>query len=205
MKKILIICFSCLFILTGTCFGEATEEKPLNCPRKTEITKKVTEVSKNACQSYNFIKKHIDPVFKFEVKFFNENIINKILKNNAQSPSYLTEYGIYELKKHNLCLKSICQKIWEQCNANKNYVINSKEIRWCENIANNQFVISKLKLETAIKSNNNRKTNSSLREKLRAIEERINTYLVPNLMKFAQEFVNFTCKITSFVRHPLSQ
>ncbi len=202
MKKIVVLGLALFFANFASATGDP---QPLTCPRFEKISENIEAFTANWCENPEFIKKNIDTVIKEEIKDFETATIQRIFFDNTNNTNYLAEKGVYDLKLHRICLQTICQKMWEKCNFNKSFWVNYQETKWCEKLTENQFAVAKIKLSTALKNQGNRKNRVSVREKLRATEGRNQTYFLGNLINFFREFKTFTCKITSFVRNPLSQ
>ncbi len=196
MKKIILIFAGFLFFSTTW----ATEEM-LTCPRLDEIREKIN-TQKN-CDKNQFLELSADKVFRPELDYFKEEVVDKIMLDNVSNPNWLAEKGIQELRIHKLCLEKSCYIMLNQCDTNKNYKEDNAQLVWCKNTAENIFEIEKTRIKTAVLENQKRKTRSAFREKFRAIEVRADQYLVPNLISFIKEFKRFTDKITAFILNPL--
>ncbi len=196
MKKI-------LFLISGIVIFNQVFANPemLVCPREEEIIQKIKENPN--CSADKFLELSAKNVFEVELGYFDQEIVNKILRDNVSNPNWLSKKGIYELRLHKLCLEKSCQIMLNECDTNKNFKENNYQSTWCKKTAENIWEIDKTKIKTAVLENQRRKTRGAFREKFRALEVRANQYFVPNLISFIKEFKRFTDKITAFIYNPL--
>lgn len=199
MKELLLVI---LLFFSGTSFAQGTEM--LVCSQYDEIAEKINGINTTDwCKNRKSLELEINNVIPIVLDHFDEQTIDGIMLDNTRNPNWLAQKGIYDLREHQLCLENICEKLWNACNTGKNYIADNEQARWCSSSMDNIFEIQKVKVQTAVLENQERKTRSTQREKFRAMEVRSAQYFSSNIISFASEFKRFTQKVTAFILNPL--
>lgn len=193
MKKFTVL----LLLITSTVAAE-----PLTCPRSEEISTKLTEKENSWCQSERF-NEGANELFELETKAYTKNNLSPLLKDNIHDMKWLIQKSTQDLREHIFCFELICYTLQSTCAENQNYMAEKDQLNWCESRSKEFGKIEQEKTKQVIIENQQRKSRSNLREKMRAIEVRTTHLFLPLLQKFLSEYKWFTEKTPTFVQKPL--
>ena len=183
--------------------------KILECPRtedfQAELEKEIKPGIKNEdlwCNSTRFAE-GANELFELEVTKFQENNLTPLLQDNVHDMKWLVRKSTQDMREHAFCFEFICRTIQTTCAANQNYTAEKNQEHWCNTRAKEFGKIEQLKVKEVVIENQKRKSQSNLREKMRAIEVRTLKLFIPQLQKFFAEYRFFTEKVPTFLSNPL--
>jgi hypothetical protein len=185
--------FFALILLFFSSISFAEDPKILTCPRQEEIETALGEQS-NWCNRAGLL----DELLALEINAYQNDNLTSLLHDNVHDLKWLVRKSTQDIREHTFCLELICRTIRVECSANKSYLSDD----WCSRV--NEFgKIEQLKMQQVIIENQQRKSRSNLREKMRAIEVRTSYLFIPLLQKFFGEYRRFTEKVPTFLANPL--
>lgn len=198
MKKLII-----LFLFLGSTASAST----LTCPRSDEYQEKLlTNQEESASESWckaNQFSKGANVLFEFETNTYKDAILTPLLQDNIHDMKWLVRKSTQDMREHAYCFELICRTIQSACSDNKLYSVEKDELNWCETRATEFTKIEQEKTKQVLIENQQRKSRSNLREKMRAIEVRTANLFIPLLQKFIGEYQWFTEKVPTFAQTPL--
>lgn len=194
MKKLLIL----LLLLNGTTFSAA-----LTCPRIDKMNAQIMENKGTWCNEGKFSEKGASTLAETETNDYQKEILSPLLKDNIHDMKWIVEKSTQDLREHVFCFESICASLQSTCNDNKFHSNVGDQRNWCKSRLSGFNKAEQEKTRQVIIENQQRKSRSNLREKMRAIEVRTSNLFIPLLQKFIDEYEWFTTKTSTFVRNPL--
>lgn len=188
-------------------FTNTVAAEILTCPRSDQYQEKIQEnqespFSRSWCKSDRFAE-GANSLFEFEVQEYQTKNLTPLLQDNIHDMKWLIQKSTQDLREHAFCLELICQTLQNNCSDNQNYTTEKEQRNWCETRATEFGKIEQEKTRQVILENQQRKSRSNLREKMRAIEVRTSNLFIPLLQKFISQYQWFTEKTPTFIQNPL--
>jgi hypothetical protein len=175
----------------------------LTCPRDEEIHSELELKQKTWCNSNRFAE-GANELFELEVNAYRDKNLTPLLQDNVHDAKWLVSKATQDFREHTFCLEYICRALQTSCADNMNYSMEKTQSQWCENRAEEFGKIEKEKMILVLHDNQERKSRSNLREKMRALEGRLSKIFIPSLQRFFGEYRRFTEKVPTFIRNPVS-
>ena len=194
MKKLLTLI---TLLVVGTTFAA-----PLSCPREPEIVAELEENIDSWCGNDRFAE-GANSLFELETNKYRDNNLKPLLQDNIHDMKWLVRKSTQDMREHTYCLELICRTIQTTCADNKEYTKEQSQADWCRTRAKGFGNLEQEKTRQVLIENQQRKSRSNLREKMRAIEIRNSYLLIPLLQKFFGEYRWFTEKVPTFLANPL--
>lgn len=192
-----IILFAFFIVLSST-----VSAKILECPRVNDYQELLEKEQDNWCNSNRF-SESANKLFELEVTKFQEDNLLPLLQDNTHDVKWLVRKSTQDMREHAFCFEFICRTLQTECADNKQYTADSEEEVWCNTRAKEFGKIEQRKVKESVIANQKRKSQSNLREKMRAIEVRTLKLFIPQLGKFLAEYRFFTIKAPTFLSKPL--
>ena len=175
----------------------------LTCPRIDKINETILEKKGEWCNEGRFSEKGASTLAEIETTNYQIEVLTPLLQDNIHNPKWIIQKSTQDLREHIFCFESICGALQSTCNDNKFHSNVGDQRNWCKSRLNGFNKAEQKKTEQVIIENQQRKSRSNLREKMRAIEVRTSNIFIPLLQKFISEYQWFTEKTPTFIRNPL--
>ncbi len=182
--------------------GAVSATETLTCPRQDEIDTLLEEKLSLWCNARRFAE-GANELFELEANAYRDDNLTPLLQDNIHDVKWLVRKSTQDTREHAFCLEQICRTIQIACAGNKQYSLEKDQLDWCETRATEFGKIEQLKVQQVVLENQQRKSRSNLREKMRAIEVRTSNLFIPLLQKFFGEYRWFTEKVPTFLSNPL--
>jgi hypothetical protein len=174
----------------------------LTCPQLDEYQSLLAEKKDTWCNNERF-SEGANELFELEAHAYRDKYLTPLLQDNIHDMKWLVRKSTQDIRKHAFCLELICHTIQTACADNKAYTVEKDQASWCETRATEFGKIEQEKTQQVITENQQRKSRSNLREKMRSIEIRTSHLFIPLLQKFYGEYHWFTDKTPTFLNNPL--
>ncbi len=193
-----IILFAFFIVLSST-----VSAKILECPRINDYQEIIEKNNDAWCNSDRFNESSANKLFEKEVTKFQEDNLRPLLQDNTHDVKWLVRKSTQDMREHAFCFEFICRTLQTECAEYKTYSVGNEAENWCNTRAKEFGKIEQRKVKEVVIANQKRKSQSNLREKMRAIEVRTLKLFIPQLQKFFAEYRFFTEKVPTFLSKPL--
>ncbi len=192
------------FVLGLLFFGMTNAEdiEIFTCPRE-ELIQMELEKNLDAWCSVGRFSEAANSLFELEANEYRDTCLKPLLHDNVHDMKWLTSKAVQDLRQHKFCLEYICETIQESCADDQNYIVEKSQRQWCNDQSQLFGDVEEIKMEQVLIDNQQRKSQSYLREKLRSLEVRLSNLFLPLVQKFFAEYRWFTEKTPTFISNPL--